>query len=112
MIRTYDNGLAAHVQPALKSTAAWNSRFYVSNAGVFSDPIAFIDPQIIVWPVARDPLLTMKITLSTAWLLLSSISIASATSFSRGLAGISSRGALFGVRGGGLFGGKGDAAEK
>jgi hypothetical protein len=45
--------------------------------------------------------------LSTAWLLLSSLSIVSATSFARGLAGISPRGSalLFGVRGGGLFGG-------
>jgi hypothetical protein len=45
---------------------------------------------------------TMKICVSTAYLLLSSLSIASSRSFSGGFAG--ARSSLFAVRGGGLFG--------
>lgn len=49
----------------------------------------------------------MKISLSTAWLLMSTMSIVSAaTSFSRGLGP-----SIFGVRGGGLFGGKGGGED-
>lgn len=58
----------------------------------------------------------MKLLCFVATLLFSSsVSFAvspSSTSFTRNLNGLSSHGTLFGVRGGGLFGGKDEASDK